>query len=277
MEWAGERVARWLRAAPGLERQLAPVSELLFAAAVIALGEHVLDVGCGTGPTTRQAALLAGPSGAVAGLDVSGDMLAAAAAVPLQEGAAPVEWLEADAVTWEPTPAAFDLLLSRFGVMFFSDRTAALARLTAAVRPGGRLAFAVWAERGSSPLFDLPYRIAVDVCRSRGRDVELVPPDDGPCSWADPDTARGWLSDAGWNDPHVDTHRLTLPFAGGLPPREAAESAKDFGPTHLLLVDADADTVAAVEDALTAEYANHLDADGHVVLDATVHIVTARR
>src|SRR5438309_9523026 len=94
--WSGERVARWLEQAPQLERQLAPVSEVLFAAAAIRTDERVLDIGCGTGPTTRAAAALAGPSGRVTGLDISGEMLAAAAGlVAPGAGDAPIDWLQA--------------------------------------------------------------------------------------------------------------------------------------------------------------------------------------
>ncbi len=98
-EWSGDRVERWLRQAAGLERQLAPVSEVLFAAARLSPGESVLDVGCGTGPTTYAAARAVGPTGRVCGLDVSGEMLVAAAAAT----AHPVTTPLLPSTGWKPT------------------------------------------------------------------------------------------------------------------------------------------------------------------------------
>ena len=81
-EWTGDRVERWLRQSAGLERQLAAVWDVLRAAAGLVPGQSVLDVGCGTGPTTYAAALDVGSAGHVCGLDVSADMLAAASSRP---------------------------------------------------------------------------------------------------------------------------------------------------------------------------------------------------
>jgi ubiquinone/menaquinone biosynthesis C-methylase UbiE len=97
--WADDRVARWIQRAAGLEPQLAPVADVLFEAAALRLGERVLDVGCGTGPTTWRAAREVGPTGRVVGLDISAEMLAVAANRPAPEGAAAVDWVAADVVT----------------------------------------------------------------------------------------------------------------------------------------------------------------------------------
>src|SRR4051812_19646648 len=159
--WDGDRVARWLRQAAGVEGQLAPVSDVLFAAARLQPGESVLDVGCGTGPTTYAAAAAVGPTGHVCGLDISGEMLAAAASAPPADAdpaaSAPIEWLEADPVAWSPPGPDRDVVLSRFGVMFFSDPAAAFANLARATRAGGRLAFACWQRRDESDLFRVPF------------------------------------------------------------------------------------------------------------------------
>ena len=97
----GGRASGWRLAAlsEGLERQLEPASDVLFATARLAAGERVLDVGCGTGPTTRRAAAAVGPDGVVTGLDVSPEMLAHAAKVPVASGSAPIEWVASDATT----------------------------------------------------------------------------------------------------------------------------------------------------------------------------------
>jgi SAM-dependent methyltransferase len=284
-QWSGERVERWLRQAAGLERQLAPVSDLLFAAARLAPGEAVLDVGCGAGPTTVAAARLVGPTGRVRGVDVSDRMLeAAAASVAGLEGIAPVDFVEADVVTWDPDEAAYDAVISRFGVMFFSDPPAAFATLARAARAGGRLAFASWQRRDDSPVFAVPLHAAVEVLRARGvkatgggidLDVFIATDDDGPFSLHDPAAVTDLLEHAGWRDVAVEPHVCPLPFAGGTTPAAAAEAALDFGPTRMVLTGLDDDLVGAAQEAIGEAFAAHVDGNGQVALAGAINLVTA--
>jgi SAM-dependent methyltransferase len=287
--WGGDRVARWLRQAAGLERQLAPVSEVLFDAARLAPGESVLDVGCGTGPTTFAAALAVGPSGRVTGLDVSAEMLAAAADGAAARGdadAAPIDWLEADAVSWTPAGPPHDVVLSRFGVMFFSNPVAAFTNLARAARSGGRLAFAAWQGRDASELFAVPLHASVAALRSRGvtatgsgvdLDAFLAVDDDGPFSLHDANKTAALLERAGWTAVDIRPHVLELPYGGGVPAATAVEASVDFGPTRLLLGGIDDDALRAAKEAIGEAFAHHLDGDGHVVLSGAINIITATR
>ncbi|HMJ75519.1 MAG TPA: class I SAM-dependent methyltransferase [Iamia sp.] len=281
--WSGDRVARWLRQSAGLERQLAPVSEALFAAAALAPGERVLDVGCGTGPTTREAAAAVGPEGAVTGLDVSADMLAAAAGIAVPPGAAPITWTTADVVGWSPPDGAYDAVISRFGVMFFSDPPAAFSHLASATRSGGRLAVAVWAHRDESALFAVPLHATLAVRRAHGvGDTASMPADGGPVdqgatSLGDVPAALALLEAAGWEAPSATRHRLALPFGGGLDPRAAAEAAADFGPTRLAFDGLDDAVRADAIDAIAAAFEAHVDDAGHVVLGGSILVLTATR
>lgn len=286
--WSGDRVERWLRQAVGLTRQLAPVSEVLLAAARLGPGESVLDVGCGTGPTTYAAARAVGPTGRVCGLDVSGVMLAtAAAAMSHPAGAtAPIDWVEADAVTWEPEVARHDAVISRFGVMFFSDPPAAFAHLAQATRDGGRMAVAVWQRRDNSALFSVSLYAALDVLRSHGirstaegvdLDDFVATDDEGPFSLHDPVAVNSLLARAGWSDIAIEHHSLALPFAGGAPPAAAARAALDFGPTRLVLSGMDDDVVRSAESAISKAFADHIDDEGHVVLSGAINLVTGAR
>lgn len=273
-EWSGERVARWVRQAAALEAQLTPVADELFAAARLAPGEVVLDVGCGTGPTTRRAASIVGSGGAVTGLDIAPEMLAAAAEAPVAEGAAPIRWLRADAVDWTPPEATADVVLSRFGVMFFSDPARAFANLAAATRPGGRLAIATWARRDESDLFAVPLRAAM---AALGRDPAELPDDAGPYSLHDLATLEAALAPGGWRDIRPETHRLDLPYGGALTPAGAAAASLDVGPTRLVAADLDDADRARVVEAIATALADHVDGHGHVVLGGTVLITTATK
>jgi SAM-dependent methyltransferase len=279
--WTGERATRWLRQAAGLERQLAPVSDVLFAAANLRAGEAVLDVGCGTGPTTYAAALAVGPTGRVCGLDISAEMLAAAAA---SDPGAGIEWLQADAVVWEPEAARFDAVISRFGVMFFSDPLVAFTHLAHATRAGGRLAIAVWQRRDMSTMFSVSLGAALEALRTRGinqtaagvtLDEFVAVDDEGPFSLHDEAALRALLSGAGWSDIAIEPHVLALPFAGGVPPAAAAKAALDFGPTRLVLSGIDDDVLHAAESAIASAFGSHLDDQGNVVLSGSVNMVTA--
>ena len=272
-EWTGDRVGRWVRQADGLERQLEPVGDLLFAAARLTTGETVLDVGCGTGPTTRRAATLVGSAGAVTGLDVSAEMLAAAASAPVGAGA-PIDWVVADAVEWTAPASAYDVVISRFGVMFFKDPRRAFTNLLVATRPAGRLAMATWARRDESAMFAVPLRAALGALE---RDDSGLPDDADAFSLHDRSVIETVLRPAGWADIHVTVHRLPLLYGGGLDAPAAAQVAIGVGPTRHVADGLDEASRSAVLEAITAALADHTDERGRVVLGANILITTARR
>lgn len=266
-------MASWLVRAAGLE----PVTDVLFAAAMLCPGERVLDVGCGTGPTTHRAAREVGPTGRIVGLDVSAEMLAVGAAQADQDGVAPVEWVAADVVTWQPERGAFDVVLSRMGVMFFSDPVAAFSRLVTAIRPGGRLAVVVWGRRDESDVFAVPLHAALDELRRRGIRVQVPPDDEGQFSLHDPVMVTAILTEAGWSHVTYTPHRLVLPIGGGLGPASAAMAVLDSGPIRFVTAQLGEDDRAAVSAAITVAFAKHLDTRGHVCLGARILVVTATR
>jgi ubiquinone/menaquinone biosynthesis C-methylase UbiE len=112
----------------------------------VAAGHRVLDVACGTGVVAREAARRAGANGSVVGLDVNGGMLDVA-----RRNAPDVEWREGRAESLPYPDASFDAVVSQFGMMFFEDRAAALREMSRVLRPGGRMAVAVWASLERSP------------------------------------------------------------------------------------------------------------------------------
>lgn len=274
--WEGPRVRRWLAQAEALDRQLAPVTELLFEAAALQPGERVLDVGCGSGPTTRQAAVAVGSDCAVVGLDVSPAMLEAAASAPVPPGSAPIEWLEADVARWSPSGPPVDVVISRFGVMFFDDPAAAFAALATATRPGGRLAATTWDRRDRSAVFQVPLEAVTAALRALGRDPVAPPLDQGAFSLHDPEPVTALLTGAGWVDVAVEPIPVRLRLGGGVGP-DAAATALDLGPSRVVTEGIDPTTRDRVRAALAAALAEHVDAAGHVVLGASVVRITARR
>jgi ubiquinone/menaquinone biosynthesis C-methylase UbiE len=113
----------------------APVAD----AAAIARGQDVLDVACGTGVLAREAARRVQPSGKVIGLDRNDGMLAVA-----RRKAPEIEWRQGRAEALPFGGDRFDAVVSQFGLMFFEDRALALAEMWRVLKPGGRLAVAVW-------------------------------------------------------------------------------------------------------------------------------------
>ena len=159
--WNDVAGAKWVANQTRLDRLMAPLMEALLQEAVPGAGERVLDIGCGCGDLSLRLAEAVGPTGNVLAIDLSTPMLAHAAhrehALP-PGPRAPLTWLEADAMTaqFEPTR---DLLISRFGVMFFDDKARAFANLRKATNPGGRFAFLTWRGRAEIEWFQTPTRM----------------------------------------------------------------------------------------------------------------------
>ena len=135
---------RWVDIQESQDRMLGPLGETAMAAAEIAPGHHVIDIGCGCGTTTLELAHRVGTSGHVFGIDVSTPMLERARQRAASEEALSIDLQNRDAATYQFEPQAYDRVYSRFGVMFFTDPAAAFANIRTALKPGGRLAFVCW-------------------------------------------------------------------------------------------------------------------------------------
>ncbi|MGY0019673.1 class I SAM-dependent methyltransferase [Streptomyces sp. cg35] len=138
--WNGPLGRHWATHHRRFDALLGEADEALFAAAAIAPGDRVLDIGCGAGATTRTAARLAAPGHAV-GVDISAPLIARARARTAEEGVRGASFERGDAQTHPFPPGGYDVALSRGGVMFFEDHVAAFANVARALRRGGRLAF----------------------------------------------------------------------------------------------------------------------------------------
>ena len=248
---------------------LRPVSDRLMAAARVKPGERVIDVGCGCGATTIDFAARVRPEGEVLGLDVSEPMLARArerASLDL-----PVRFVHADATVHDFALAWADLIVSRFGVMFFADPGRSFANLRKGLRPGGRLVFACWREARQNPFFIVPLREALKHAPPL---PEMDPEAPGPFALADEARVRRILSEAGYADIVVTPHHLELDIAVSRGLDAAVAAALAIGPTTRML---DRQS-KAVRDAAAADIrkalAAHVRGD-RVPLGAAIWMVTA--
>jgi SAM-dependent methyltransferase len=260
---------RWVIAQSKLDQVLAPFGDAMLARARPAPGERAIDVGCGCGATSLQVAAAVGPSGAVVGLDVSAPMLARAR--ERAAGLASATFVEADAATHRLAPPA-DLLVSRFGVMFFEDPAAALANLLRLLRPGGRMVFVCWRSLAENPWAALPYAAASAALGAPSAPLDAEGP--GPFSFADGAHVRRLLEGAGFEAIIIDPIDRDVTMGTGLD--EAVEFVFVGGPAARLCVGIDEAARARVESALREAMAPHAKA-GRVVLPGAAWLVEARR
>ncbi|WP_375424009.1 class I SAM-dependent methyltransferase [uncultured Friedmanniella sp.] len=272
-EWVGERSRRWLAGLSVREAQLAPVSLPLFAAAGLGPGERVLDVGCGPGTTTEPAFRAVQPGGRVTGMDVAPEMIDAARD---RFAGLDIDWLVGDAVSTPLPEAAYDVVLSRFGVMFFSDPLAAFGRLAAATRPGGRLCAAAWRRRPESPFFAVPYAAVLSDLRRGGADVVEPDPDGSSFSLGATDPASALLMAAGWSDVTWEARDDRLYVGGPGSVADAAAAAVEVGSTFTLLEDRTDEERRSALIALEQALEPWFDGRG-VALPGGFWVVSARR
>jgi SAM-dependent methyltransferase len=269
--WSGSGGENWLKGAARTESAIAELGERAIAAAKVRPGERVIDIGCGTGPTTLALARAAAPGGSVLGCDISPVLADEARRRALAAGVGNVRFAAADASTYAFEPGAADLLFSRFGVMFFGDPAAAFRHLRGALTPGGRLVFLVWRPFKDNAWAFVPFAAAGPLLPQMPRPA---PDEPGPFSFGDPARPRALLAEAGFADITVDPLDATMSLSrGGLD--EAVQAALEVGPLSRLLKDASADVQLRAADAVRSALARHLTADG-VVLPAACWLIRAR-
>ncbi len=153
--WNGPGGQRWADRQQSQDILLAPVADLLIDRAKPKAGERIIDVGCGAGATTYGARAESRPLRPCARRSISRRRCWTGRGRLAPEGL-PVEFALADATVYPFEPASFDLLASRFGVMFFAEPALSFANMRKALRPSGRLAFACWREPRDNPFFMAP-------------------------------------------------------------------------------------------------------------------------
>ncbi len=267
--WNHTAGPRWLAADDHLARLLGPLQTPLVERAAAAPSERILDVGCGSGQSSAVLAEQVGAHGSVLGVDISAPLLSRArtraAALPQ------LAFAQADAQTHAFAPGAFDLVFSRFGVMFFADPIAAFTNLAAATRAGGRLVFACWRAFIENPWM-------AQGCAAMAKHITPAPPPDpgapGPFSFADAGHVRSVLESAGWSRVALEPFDTRLQI--GVDVDDALHFATEIGPTAAPLRDAEPAARQAALEAMRETYAA-ARGDHGVEFGGAIWLVTASR
>lgn len=265
--WNVRGGAAWVPLQDRLDAMLRPFGVAALDAAGIGKGQRVLDVGCGCGDTTLDAASRTGPSGHVVGLDVSAPMLSRARA---RAGKANhVRFVEADAQTTDIASLGVDHVVSRFGVMFFADPAAAFANLRTAARSGGSLSFVCWQSPSVNPWFSFAGRAVGDLVTFPPGDPDAP----GPFSLHDHQRIAQLLFGSGWSDVQISGLEVAIDYGGGGSIEELTQFAIDLGPIGRAIEDdpeLDEPVRARLHEAIAERWS-----DGHLVLDASTWVVSA--
>ncbi|AGS24176.1 class I SAM-dependent methyltransferase [Rhizobium etli] len=273
-DWNGQSGERWVAYQARLDAMLAVFGQAAIEAAAPAMGERVLDVGCGAGASSLDLAVRVGPGGHVLGVDISEPLIGRARALAPQD--TPALFQVADASSIELPEGAFDILFSRFGVMFFDDPTAAFAHMRRALKPGGRVAFVCWRGMAENDWVCLPMGAI------KGIVPPTAPPDPeapGPFSFGDRGRVARILTAAGFPDITIEPFDASIPLGEG-GTRDAAiddalEMTLEVGPLSRALADQPDDVRARASVAVRAAFADR-PGERSVMIDGAAWIVTAR-
>jgi SAM-dependent methyltransferase len=244
--WNGAAGHAWVDEQELLDRILRPFGDLLVDAAAAASPGTVLDVGCGTGSTTLAVARRLGASARCVGVDISEPMIAAARARAERE-ATPATFTCADAQAYPFEPGSFDLILSRFGVMFFGDPVRAFANLRRAAADNARLRFVAWRSAAENPFMTTAERAAAPLLP----DLPPRRPDaPGQFAFANGDRVRAILNESGWAG--IDIRPIDVDCT--LPEKDLTRYVTRLGPVGMILQEADDQLRARVVGTVRAAF-----------------------
>lgn len=270
--WNGEAGQKWAQNDTHFERSIGTLNAPLLERARAAGARRALDIGCGCGNQTLALAQALGPGAQVTGIDVSEPMLAVAR-TRAAAGAAQMQFLHADAATHAFEPQSFDLLFSRFGVMFFADPLQAFRNLHAACAPGARLVFCCWQAPALNHWLRLPLQAAL---RHVPAPAATDPHAPGPFAFADRARVSAILEAAGFGAVQFESLETELCFAEGDTLAAATTAMVEAGPVNALLAPLDAEARARALDDIRATLAPHYR-EGKMMMRSAAWLVCADR
>ena len=229
--WNGSAGCAWVEAQTLLDRILQPFEDLLVAAVCASGARRVLDVGCGTGSTTRGIARPLDANRACVGVDISEQMIATARMLAEQEGV-PAKFICADAQTHAFERASFDMIVSRFGVMFFADPVRAFANLRDAASKDATLCFIAWRSPAENRFMTTAERAAAHLLPNLPARRADAP---GQFGFADARRVQSILAESGWTD--IDIQPIDIECT--LPESELSRYGARLGPVGVALREVD--------------------------------------
>lgn len=270
LEWQGRVGEAWAEEWRRTDRTLAPVNAALVARALRFAPAHILDIGCGAGATSLALAD-ALPDAAITGVDLSDALIGQA--LERARGRPALRFETGDAASWRPAAGAFDLVVSRHGVMFFDDSAAAFAHLRSLVAPGGGILFSCFRGRRENDWMSAQRPILE---RFAPEALGAPEPATGPFAFADPARVDSLLRAAGFAAPAIEP--LDFDFVVGAGEDAGAEAVHYFsriGPIARLLHGLDPDDRRRALDAVAGIASARL-ADGQIAFRAAAWIVESR-
>jgi ubiquinone/menaquinone biosynthesis C-methylase UbiE len=252
----------------GYDAELRRHNEVLRRAVGVQPHDHVLDIGCGTGQTTREAARAA-QAGSAFGVDVSAPAIERARELARADGLRNVTFEHANAQVHRFPPERFDLAISRFGTMFFDDPVAAFANIRRALRPAGRLVMMVWQAHERNE-WDVAIHQSLGAAEGPVAGASGGP---DPFSLADPPTVKEILQAAGFAG--VAFTDVQEPVYYGPDVATALDWVRGFLCTSEVLEGLDPAAATGAVERLREALAAHLSDDG-VWFNSRAWIVTAR-
>ena len=268
--WNGTGGKRWTDRQAMQDILLAPTAQILIDRAQPKSGERVLDVGCGCGATTIAWAERVAPSGFALGIDISEPMLSRAR--ELAPKGLPLSFVLADATVHPFDPKDFDLLVSRFGVMFFAEPEVSFANLRRALRTNARVTFVCWRDPRENPWMTMPMQA---VYQHVPKLPQLGPEDPGPFAFASEERVRRILGEAGYRDVALERCDVSIDVANGRGLEGALDTAMNIGPASRALEGHPPDVRAAATNSVRELLAPQLRGQS-LLLPGSIWVVTAR-
>lgn len=204
-----DSAAAWHRWTPTLNAWLGPVTEAMFDLAKLKAGDRVVDLGAGAGEPSLSAAERVGPSGHVVATDISSNILEFAGRMARDRGLDNFETRVMDGEQPDLPPNAFDVVLSRLGLIYFPDRDGALRSALRMLKAGGSVVVASFSTPEENRFFSIP----ISIIRRRARLAPPAPGLPGPFSLGAPGVMQETLRRAGFSDPVARVVRTPLRLA----------------------------------------------------------------
>lgn len=270
--WASPAGLKWIEHEDALDTTMVGMLDTIFDVAQIAENDRVIDVGCGTGASTLGAAALA-QQGHVLGVDISEPLLDRARSRVSTAGIINASFLKADAQSHGFEKGAFDVLVSRLGMMFFADPIQALKNLSLSLQPRGRMVFISWASVAQNPWFRIPNEAAVHRLGSIPKGDPHAP---GPTAFQDIGYVLDLMEKAGLSEVNGSPVEIDLTPPNGL--QGAACAASRVGPAARIMKAHSGNSVdaAAIEDAVRDAF-RQFDLNGKVTVPALLNLFVCRK